>query len=348
MGAVGWPAHVCREILLGASDAEPQPSPTAVVPRRAMSLRTFLCFLTMMGRARLQKTWHHGMRHDDWNIGVVDAPVESFLARDAIPHVAWAPVRRGHYSADPFGRWDGGVLQVLFEDYSHAQGEASIARRRWSRERGWAQSESALDIGSHLSYPFLLENDGRYLLLPESRASGKLALYTSDDLDGPWRRHATLKEDAGIADATLLQHGGLWWMFAVRNGGLNPSTELSLWFAERPEGPWQEHPLNPVLVDVRSARPAGPCFVVDGRLYRPAQDCSTGYGDRVVIKRISVLTTERFDEEAVSTLRPNSAGPFPYGVHTLTGVGEVTLIDGKRRVWNTAALLRVARSRLPG
>ena len=344
-GAAAWPAYVCREILLGAS-GDGQPSLAVAVAGPELSLRACFRFVTRLARARLRGLWHHGMRHDDWNVGVVDAPVATFLAGDVLHDVAWAPTRRGHYAADPFGRWDGTTLRVLYEDYSHARGAASIAHRRWSRERGWERSEPALEIGSHLSYPFLFEHEGRSFLLPESRATGKLVLYASADPGGPWQPQATLGVDGDIADATLLHHDGLWWMFAARPNRLNPSTELGIWYATRPDGPWREHPRNPVLVDVRSARPAGPVFAVDGQLYRPAQDCSTGYGDRLVIKRIVTLTTERFEEEAVSVVRPNPSGAFPYGVHTLTGVGPLTLVDGKRRVWDSAALARVIGGRL--
>lgn len=347
LGAAAWPAQVCRGIRLGAKTIEGQPSVTAAALRTTPGIFPFLRFLAITTRARLRKYWHHGMRHDDWNVGVVDAPVASVLARRSIPDVRWAPERRGHYAADPFGRWDGDTLDVFYEDYPHASGVASIARRRWTRDRGWAASESALEIGSHLSYPFLFEHEGRRLMLPESRATGRLVLYEADPIDGSWRPAADLGLGRDVADATMLQHDGRWWLFAVRSDRLNPATELLLWSSDRPEGPWQEHPLNPIVVDVRSARPAGPFFRVDGQLYRPAQDCSTGYGDRLSIKRIVTLTTERFEEELVCFLEASDDSPFPFGLHTLTGVGDVTLVDGKRWVWNSAATVRAIRRRLP-
>jgi hypothetical protein len=345
LGVAGWPAQVCREILLGGA-AVWRVSPVAPVARRAVSLRRFGRLLVAITRARLLKYWHHGLRHDDWNVGVAQVPLESFVAGEAIHDVAWAPVRKGRYSADPFGWWDPGALQILYEDYSHQHGAGSIARRRWSRERGWERPEPALDIGSHLSYPFLIETEGRRLLLPESLESGSLVLYEGDPVDGTWRPLAELGLGEDVADATMHRHDGRWWLFAVHSDRLNPATELYLWFADRPEGPWHQHPLNPVVVDVRSARPAGPLFSAGGELYRPAQDCSTGYGDRLAIKRVVTLTTEAFNEELVRFLEADRDGPFRYGLHTLTGVGDVTLVDGKRRVWSTAATARAIRRRL--
>jgi hypothetical protein len=274
--------------------------------------------------------------------------VASLLDRRSIPPVAWAPGRQGHYAADPFGAWHGSTLDVVYEDYARERGEASIAHRRWDRAGGWGSPRPALDIRSHLSYPCLLELEGRLLMLPESRASGSLVLYESDRIDGPWTPLATIDAVGDVADATIVEHDGRWWLFAVRADRLNPATELLLWFSDRPDGPWREHPRNPVVVDVRSARPGGPFFRVDGRLYRPAQDCSTGYGDRLAVNRIVTLTTERFEEETVCILEPEADGPFASGLHTLTAVGDVTLVDGKRWVWDPATTIRAVRRRLSG
>ncbi len=347
LGAAAWPARVARAIRQGVILADEPPSPTTAALRTTPDIGSFLRFLSISARARLRKLWHHGMRHDDWNIGIVDVPLATVLKDRSIPAVRWAPERRGHYAADPFGAPDGAAVEVFYEDYVHAVGKASIARRRWSAERGWATPETVLDIGTHLSYPLVFEHAGRRLMLPESRASGRLVLYEADPTDGRWRSIADLGLGEDVADSTIFEHDGRWWLFAVRADRLNPATDLYLWFADRPEGPWQTHPLNPIVVDVRSARPAGPLFQVDGQLYRPGQDCSTGYGDRLAIKRVVTLTTERFQETDEFVLEPERDGPFSYGLHTLTGVGDVTLVDGRRWVRDTRATINAVRRRLP-
>ncbi len=344
-GVAGWPALGCRAVRLGAAEDAPE-LPVAGSVSGARTAVSAARLVVGMAAALAQRLWHHGFRHDDWNIGVVEAPVASFLTADGLPAVDWAPVRAGHYAADPFGRWDGATLQVVFEDWEHARGAASLARRGWRRGEGWLPASPLLDVGSHQSYPFLFEQDDRLCLLPESRAAGALVLYAAQGIDGPWRPAATLDVPGGVADATLLHHADRWWLFAIYPDRLNPATQLGLWFADRPEGPWQEHPLSPVLTDVRSARPGGPCFIADGQLYRPAQDCSTGYGDRLAIKRITALTTERYAEELVRIVRPDPDGAFAFGLHTLTGVGAVTLIDGKRRVHDWGAVRAALQRRI--
>lgn len=348
LGPAAWPAQVCHSIRLEASDGDGPASTLGVGPPREPGLGAVLRFLAVLAGAQARALWHHGWRHDDWNVGVIDLPVASLLDRRSIPPVAWAPGRQGHYAADPFGAWDGTTLDVLYEDFARGRGDASIAHRQWDRAHGWGAPRSALDIGRHLSYPCVFEHGGRLLMLPESRASGSLVLYESGTIDGPWTPHATIDAVGDVADATIVEHDGRWWLFAVRADRLNPATELLLWFADRPEGPWRAHPLNPVVVDVRSARPGGPLFRIDGRLYRPAQDCSTGYGDRLAVNRVITLTTERFEEETVCVLEPEPGGPFSSGVHTLTAVGDVTLVDGKRWAWDPATTIRAVLRRLRG
>jgi hypothetical protein len=101
-----------------------------------------------------------------------------------------------------------------------------------------------------------------------------------------------------------------------------------------------------VKVDVRSARPAGTPFVVDGTLYRPAQDCSRTYGGRVTINRVLILTPLAFREEPFAFVDPDPEGPYPDGLHTLSQVGNVTLIDGKRTLFVPVEFRRVLLKKL--
>jgi hypothetical protein len=352
LGTASWPALACRAEGTPSQLATPIGTPGAPAaaerrpgaPGRGATVR----LVGVVARAWAARLWHHGWRHDDWAVGVIDRPVGSFLERVAVEDVRWAPETPGHYTADPFGTWRGDRLEVAYEDYDHARGRATIAVRAWGRDTGWQAPSTVLDIGSHLSYPFLVEDGERLRMMPESQASGSLVLYASDDGVRAWRPWRTVDLPMTVADATLLHRDGRWWLFACRADGLNPATELWLWHTDTLEGPWTEHPANPVVVDVRAARPAGPLFEVAGSLYRPAQDCSTGYGDRLAIRHVTELTVERYQERTVAVVEPERDGPYPYGLHTLTGVGDVTLVDGKRRVRHLGATLRGIRRRLPG
>ncbi|MFP3900239.1 MAG: hypothetical protein ACLFXM_05250, partial [Acidimicrobiia bacterium] len=109
----------------------------------------------------------------------------------------------------------------------------------------------------------------------------------------------------------------------------DPDADLHVWHAADLVGPWSPHRRNPVKMDVRSARPAGTPFVVDGVLHRPAMDNSRTYGGRVVINRVVELTPDTFEERPAAVVPP-FPGPFGRGIHTLAAAGPVTIVDGKR------------------
>jgi hypothetical protein len=195
----------------------------------------------------------------------------------------------------------------------------------------------------HLSYPFLLEHEGRLLCLPESSAAGEVAVYTVERFPDRWTRVATLLSGTALADASVFEYEDRWWLAASEVADKGANSELHLFHAQTPTGPWTAHPRNPVKIDVRSARPAGQPFVVDGVLYRPAQDCSTTYGARVVINRVVTLTPAAFHEEQAAVLNPDPRGPYPDGLHTVSRLGDRTLIDGKRTVFVPAECRRLLR-----
>jgi hypothetical protein len=161
-----------------------------------------------------------------------------------------------------------------------------------------------------------------------------------------------------LIDATLFEHGGKFYLFATTRGD-GSYEKLRIWWAPSLSSPWQAHAQDPVKIDIRSARPAGPLFRHDGAWYRPAQDCSGGYGGAVTINRLDVLSPDHYRETEVSRLVPDRHGPYPHGLHTLVVCDDIILVDGKR-VGFSAALLGmklarrlkggrgVARATLPG
>jgi len=57
-----------------------------------------------------------------------------------------------------------------------------------------------------------------------------------------------------------------------------------------------------------------------------------------VINRVTRLTPDEFEEEVAAHLRPDPAGPCPDGLHTLSAVGGLTLVDGKRHELAAASI----------
>jgi hypothetical protein len=343
-----FPAAACRQLrLTGGGTVDPPRLPREQPPHQRPlpgPVAVARLLARLLGR-RLASMWRLAMRHDHWNIGYLETRVEDLAQGRAIPAVKWAPERRGRYAGDPFGWEHGTGIEVLYEDYRHATGTATIASVHLDGHRRWGRPSPALDIGTHLSYPFIVSRDGRRLVVPESSRSGAITAYLAQDGQG-LERESVLLARGDLADATLVWHDSRWWLFAVRSGAIDPDTELMLFHARDLGGPWIEHPANPVKVDVRSARPAGPLFHSGGRLYRPGQDCASTYGSRVRIHRVLTLTEDAYAEEETGIVEPQPDGRYPLGLHTLTGVGPITLVDGKRAIWSLAATRRVVLQRL--
>jgi hypothetical protein len=347
-----WPAQVCREILHadGAClESQPLRAGGAVntIPCNAGVTR-FVCRMLWYIATRGMRSW---LEQDHWNIGIVEQPIEDFVNPEAERRpIKWLPAPgRGRFVADPFGLVRDGRLTIFCEYLDYRDGVGTIAALE---PVGPVQAPVVVgprvpvSIGPvppvHLSYPAVFEHEGRILCIPETSGAREVALYALERFPDKWIKLATLIGNASIVDATLFRHERLWWLAGASDGGVaTVGADLHLWYSSEITGPWIPHPDNPVKTDVCSARPAGTPFVSGGALYRPAQDSSKTYGSRVVINRVSTLTTTAFREEPVAFVEPDGKGPYPDGLHTLSAVGGMTLVDGKRLELAPAEFRRV-------
>jgi hypothetical protein len=267
------------------------------------------------------------LRHSDWTIGIVHRPVVTLLAPGPPPAVSWLPRRRGRFAADPFGLELGDRTHVLFEDFDQRRGRGVIATTSVGRGGGWSEPETVLDTGSHASYPYTFVAAGDTWMIPETSDAAEVRLYRAAEFPRRWELETVLLRGVQVSDATVVQHNDRWWMFGTSRGrGVDEA--LRIWHAPRLTGPWELHAIDPVKIDAASARPGGTPFVSDGRLYRPAQDCSIRYGGRLAINRVDILDPGHFQEELVRFVPP--LAEFPDGLHTLSAAGTTTLIDGNR------------------
>jgi hypothetical protein len=85
---------------------------------------------------------------------------------------------------------------------------------------------------------------------------------------------------------------------------------------------------------------------MDGKLCRPAQDCSRTYGGAVTINRVARLTPTEFAEAPVGRISPAADGRYGDGLHTICPVGRLTVIDGKCFVFDLRAPYLKARRKL--
>lgn len=335
-----WPGELCSSIarrgrISLCSDSGPGASERATAPARL----ALLGLLRSVVRNRLLKVAERAFRHDCWSVGLVRSPIQSFVLPGFTCEPLWLhPSRRGEYLADPFGYECGGRLVVLIEAYEQRTDRGHLESVVGLDTATPHRSEVDLRDDVHLSYPYLVKWRDSVFCVPESAHAGETVLYRGSPSPSRWERVATIT-DGPVVDPTLFLHEDVWWL-AGTNLSRGPNHILFLWYSRDLLGPWRPHPHNPVKIDVRSARPAGTPFRHQGRLYRPAQDCSERYGGRIVINRVLHLSPDGFEEEVAAVVDPSAFGPGWRGAHTLSQVGSSTLVDAKRAAFVPAALLR--------
>jgi hypothetical protein len=336
---VDFPAW-CAKRLAGCGRLEPDPP--AGPRQRLGAIRRGIARLRIAGAWAASQVYLTLMT-EMWNVGVVQAPVSSFLDPKFKPDITWlpAPPPRRFY-ADPFVVARGGRFEVLLEEFDYARNQGYIASIS-TCGREFEPARVLIDEGVHMSYPFLLRCGDHLYCIPESRRNRSVALYRFDAGESAWRRVQTLIDDFAALDSTVIEHDGRWWLFCTCQDDL-PECKLYLWHAADLFGPWRPHRMNPVKCDVRSSRPGGAPFWWNGSLYRPAQNSSASYGGALTINRVLELSADHFEEEPVVHIDPPRL--YPHGIHTLSGADGITVVDGKRMTFIPDLALRRLRFKL--
>lgn len=280
---------------------------------------------------------------DTWSIGTTTASPAALLAGEA-PDIRWVLRPRGNrWWADPFVLEHEGKTYILCEETEICGTRGRIVCL--DLDEDILEPTVALQRPHHLSYPFVFAHEGRSYVIPEMNEARKVALFQAHDQPPRLEEVAVLINDFAAVDPTVLHYNGSWWLFCT-DADTDDNADLYLWFADELLGPWQRHPVSPVKRDRASARPAGAPFILDGELYRPAQDCSREYGGAVVLNRVLTLDRTTFLETPVARVEPDPHGPCPRGLHTLNIGARLSVVDGKSDCFSFIEMLRTLRRTL--
>jgi hypothetical protein len=237
--------------------------------------------------------------------------------------------------ADPFAVEHQGRAFIFFEEQPFRTRRGRIMAIEVFEDQEPAAPQVVLERPYHLSYPFIFDWEGALHMVPETAENETIELYRCEEFPARWSLHRFLLEGIRAYDATLWRQDDRWWMFVnIAEPGADSSDELHLYWSATPLGPWSAHRGNPVVSDVRCARPAGPLFTRDGIVYRPSQDGSLAYGHSVVINRVDVLSDDAYRETAVHRLVPGWRENI-LRIHTLGSSKRLRVIDylANRNQW---------------
>ena len=204
--------------------------------------------------------------------------------------------------ADPFAWKQGSDYFIFCEEWIYSQPHGHLSVIRLGADgRVKEPATPVIQEPSHLSYPFLFEFEGQLYMLPENSAAGQLQLYRCEEFPHRWVKANVLMENVRAADTVMLQHQGKWWMFtSLDDGNCRSNRDLCIFWADSPlSNRWTPHPRNPVIRSFKKARGAGRIFTLEGKLYRPSQNCLVRYGYGLNVSEITQLDPQHYSERAV-------------------------------------------------
>ena len=340
-----WPAYVCNKILHTSNwDVNQSPSELQLTKFGVPTNSQTLSFFKKILWSKCRKGTRSLCESEDWNIGVVEQPICSFLNPKLSKKISWIPKPdKNTFYADPFTIKKDDANYIFFEEFDYKTHSKWIS---YLRLNGQIDASVIRDSGliKNTSYPYLIDYQGEIYCIPEAWYTKEIVLFKAVDFPSKWEKVCVLIENVSGVDSTVFRYSDLWWIAATIREE-DPNLKLFLWYADSLFGPYQPHLTNPVKIDVRSSRPAGTPFVHDSKLYRPAQDCSRTYGGGIVINVIKELTPVEFREEVATVIKSDGNVPYTDGIHTITAAGNITIIDGKRHIFNMNALKHVLMKR---
>lgn len=271
-------------------------------------------------------TWYLRYSLDDFSASDLDALKPIFPPMD-------------RFYADPHVIVSDGKYFIFIEEYLYSAKKGHISVIEMDSAGNWKEPVRVLEQDTHLSYPFVFERQGKVYMIPESAQNRSIDLYECVDFPYQWRFRLRLMENVRAVDTTLLFDQDLWWMFTAmtENEGSVMPAELFLFYSDDLfSANWVSHPRNPIVSDIKKARPAGRIFRRAGKIYRPSQYISKMYGYGIDLNEILLLSRTEYAEKAAAAFRPDG-NPQIQAAHTYAETGSLKMIDAftqrKRLSW---------------
>jgi hypothetical protein len=132
-------------------------------------------------------------------------------------------------------------------------------------------------------------------------------------------------------DTTIHKNNDTYWMFTNIKKQKRGSKHVELFLFSSKNlitNNWTPHPLNPIVTDIKKARPAGSIFRKNNKLFRPSQNCSNYYGYGLNISEITKLSNTGFSEKTIHSILPDWKEDV-IATHTFNSVDSLFVSDIK-------------------
>lgn len=205
------------------------------------------------------------------------------------------------FVADPFLYVSDETWHLLFEVQNGRRSPTAVIGHAASTDEGstWEYDRIVLDIGRHLSFPYVFEHEGEIYMVPGQGGTPEdrpVTLFRATTFPRKWERIVDIvTPEYGPLDPVVFHYGERWWVVV---GGHDNDCLYAYYSDTLESADWTPHAENPVVTDrVRAGRPAGRPMISEEGPILYLQDNADQYGDKVRAFLVTELTPERYRDE---------------------------------------------------
>ena len=241
-----------------------------------------------------------------------------------------------YWAADPFLFEYNHEVYIFAElyDYIRCRGILGYYKLNGENSGKWIP---IITEDYHISYPNIYRYGKDIFIIPEANASGQLYLYKAIKFPNKWEKSHVLRTDVAYADTTpFVWAGGKKALTYRVTDPYHP--ELYYLDLENPAGDKRLE-----LPCPERRRPAGQVFRYQGKMIRPAQDCTEDYGKGLIFYEYTIDSHGEYFEIERLSLTPHqltfSHRLYLDGMHTYNCSEHYEVIDVKTRRFNPLNLI---------
>ncbi|MGG7157903.1 glucosamine inositolphosphorylceramide transferase family protein [Clostridium perfringens] len=222
------------------------------------------------------------------------------------------------FLADPFVIKKNNIWYLFFEVYEKKNKKGVIGLATSYNLKEWKYEKIILEEDFHLSYPYVIEEDGDIYMVPETGESGYIKIYKAIEFPYKWECVKNIVKGK-YWDSSLFKFNNKWWMLSQTQ---TPQIDsLALFSCDSLLGEWKECEVSTIITKNKSiSRPGGRVIINGNKIIRFAQDYSKYYGERVKAIEIKKLNENKYEENELGIVidRDNTSNTWNKdGMHTI-------------------------------
>ena len=258
-----------------------------------------------------------------------------------VPEIHWIKdnYKRGWF-ADPFIlRITETEIILLVEEWIYKFNRGVISQVRISREDySIKEVKTIINTGKHMSFPIYYRQGGKVFIYPEQSEQGETWIYEYDE-ETCIAKELRLLNPNDVVDTTILELKDNKKVLLCTTAPNHNGEVLDIY-------PYMDEifsdvkPIMSIRFPRKTARNAGMPFRVNGKLYRPAQDCTNIYGECVEIQEVLVGKNDISFVPCNRIYSPNIE--YNLGFHTFNVFNNYYIaVDAYKRRFITGGILYI-------